>query len=73
MALSRFDLVEQLVDHAAQRAAVAEEPLERPRQPAVAVGEVRAERLLERGGGALVDLLGLADQPLELGLRRRRR
>ena len=60
-------LVEQLVDHRAQRAAIAEELLERPRQAAVAVGEVRAQRLLERGGGPLVDLLGLADHPLELG------
>ena len=41
-------LVEQLVDHRPQRAAVAEELLERPRQPAVAVGEVRAQGLLER-------------------------
>ena len=42
--------VEQLLDHGAQRAAVAEELLERPRQPAVAVGEVGAQRLLERLG-----------------------
>ena len=61
-------LVEQLVDHAAQRAAVAEEPLERARQPTVAVGEVRAQRLLERRRRPLVDLLGLADEALELGL-----
>ena len=60
-------LVEQLVDHRAQRAAVAEELLERARQPAVAVGEVGAERLLERLGGLLVDLFGLADELLELG------
>ena len=40
-------LVEQLVDHRAQRAAVAEELLERARQPAVAVGEVGAQGLLE--------------------------
>ena len=60
-------LVEQLVDHRAQRAAIAEELLEGPRQAAVAVGEVRAQRLLERGRGTLVDLLGLADHPLELG------
>ena len=40
-------LVEQLLDHRAQRAAVAEELLEGARQPAVAVGEVGAERLLE--------------------------
>ena len=48
-------LVEQLVDHRAQRAAVAEELLERARQAAVAVGEVGAQRLLERLGGLLVD------------------
>ena len=41
-------LVEQLVDHRAQRAPIAEELLERARQPAVAVGEVGAEGLLER-------------------------
>ena len=61
-------LVEELVDHPAQGAAVAEEPLERAREPAVAVREVRAQRLLERGRGAFVDLLRLADQALELGL-----
>ena len=50
----------------AQRAAIAEELLERARQAAVAVGEVGAQRLLERRGGPLVDLLRLADHPLEL-------
>ena len=60
-------LVEQLVDHRPQRAAVAEEPLERARQPSVAVGEVRAERLLERERGLLVDRFGLTDELLELG------
>ena len=60
-------LVEQLVDHRAQRAAVAEEALERARQPAVAVGEVGAERLLERLRGLVVDRLGLAQELLELG------
>ena len=60
-------LVEQLVDHRPQRAAVAEELLERARQPAVAIGEVRPERLLERRGGLLVDRFGLPDELLELG------
>ena len=60
-------LVEQLVDHRAQGAAVAEEPLQGPRQASVAVGEVRAQRLLEGRGGPLVDLLRLADHPLEFG------
>ena len=60
-------LVEQLLDHGAQRAAVAEELLERAWQAAVAVGEVGAQRLLERLGGLLVDRFGLADELLELG------
>ncbi len=59
-------LVEQLVDHRTQRAAVAEELLERAWQPAVAVGEVRAQCLLERLGGLLVDRFGLAHELLEL-------
>ena len=63
-------LVEQLVDHGAQRAAIAEELLERAWQSAVAVREVGPERLLERGRGPFVDLLGLADHPLELGADR---
>ena len=61
-------LVEQFVHHAAQGAAVAEESLEGPRKPAVAVREVRAQGLLEGSRGAFVDLLRLADQALELGL-----
>ena len=52
MALSRFFSSNSSSTIAAQRAAVAEELLERPRQPAVAVGEVGAQRLLERGRGA---------------------
>ena len=59
-------LVEQLADERPQRAAVAEELLERPRQAPVAVGEVRAERLVERLRRARVDLLGLAEELLEL-------
>ena len=59
-------LVEQLVHHRAQRAAVAEELLQRARQPPVAVREVGAQGLLEGGRGTLVDLLRLADHPLEL-------
>ena len=58
--------VEQLVDHRAQRAPVAEELLERAREPAVTVGEIGAERLLESLGGLLVDRFGLADELLEL-------
>ena len=61
-------LVEELIDHATEGAPVAEELLQRPRQPAVAVGEVRPERLLERGSSPLVDLLRLADEALELAL-----
>ena len=60
-------LVEQLVHHRAQRAPVAEELLERPRQSTVAVREVRPKRLLERARRPLVDLFGLAHHPLELG------
>ena len=60
-------LVEQLLDHRAQGAPIAEELLERPRQAAVAIGEVRPEGLLERLGGLLVDRFGLADELLELG------
>ena len=60
-------LVEQLVDHRLQGAAVAQELLERPRQAAVAIGEVRAQRLLEGERGLLVDRLGLAHELLELG------
>ena len=59
-------LVEQLVHHRAEGASVAKELLQRARQPAIAIGEVGSQRLLERGRGPLVDLLGLADHPLEL-------
>src|SRR5439155_6416974 len=59
-------LVETLSDEDAWLAAVPEEPLGRPRQPAVAVGEIRPERLLERGGGPLVDGLGLLEESREL-------
>ena len=67
IALSRFDSSNSSSTIGSQRAAVAEELLERARQAAVAVGEVRAERLLERERGLLVDRFGLADQLLELG------
>ena len=60
-------LVEQLVHHGPQRAAVTEELLQGARQPTVPIGEVGAQRLLEGLGGTLVDLLCLADHPLELG------
>ena len=59
-------LVEQLVHHGAQGAAIAQELLQRAWQAAVAIGEVGAERLLQRLGSPLVDLLGLADHALEL-------
>ena len=59
-------LVEQLADVRPQRALVAEEPLERPRQAPVAVGEVRAERLVQRLRRPDVDLLRLAEELLEL-------
>ena len=67
IALSRFVSSNSSSTMPAQRAPVAEELLEGPRQAAVAVREVRAKRLLEGGGRAFVDLLGLADHPLELG------
>jgi hypothetical protein len=60
-------LVEQLIDHRAECPAVAEELLEGPRQPPVAIREVGSQRLFERCRGSLVDLLGLAHHPLELG------
>ena len=60
-------LVEQLVDHRTQGAPVAEEALERARQPAVAVGEVGTQGLLERLRGLVVDRLGLVQELLELG------
>ena len=66
MALSRFDSSNSSSTMRAQRAAIAEESLERARQSTVAVGEVRAQGLLEGGGGPFVDLLRLADHPLEL-------
>ncbi len=59
-------LVEQLADVGAKGALVAEEPLQRPRQAPVAIGEVGAERLVERLRGPHVDLLRLADELLEL-------
>ena len=67
MALSRFVSSNSSSTIDAQRAAVAEELLERPRQAAVAVGEVRPQGLLERLGGLLVDRFGLAHELLELG------
>ena len=53
-------LVEQLADVRAQRAPVAEEPLQRSRQAAVAVREVRPERLVECLRRPRVRLLRLA-------------
>ena len=66
IALSRLRLVEQVRHERAQLAAVAEELLQRPRQPPVAVGEVRPERLLERGRCPLVRRLALLEEALEL-------
>ncbi len=67
MALSRFvsSNSSSTIERSAPRSP--EEPLQGPRQAPVAVREVRAQRLLERGRGPLVDLLGLAEHPLELG------
>jgi len=45
---------------------VAEEPLERPRQATVAVGEVRPQGLLERKGSPFVRRLRLLEERLEL-------
>ncbi len=59
-------LVEQLAHVRAEGALVAEELLEGPRQAPVAIGEVGAERLVERLRGPDVDLLRLPDQLLEL-------
>ena len=66
IALSRFVSSNSSLDERAKRALVAEEPLERPRQAPVAVREVRPERLVQRLRGPDVDLLGLADELLEL-------
>ena len=66
MALSRLDLVEQVVHHGPQRAAITQELLERARQSAIPVGEVGPKRLLERLGGLLVDGSGWREL-LELG------
>ncbi len=65
IALSRFDSSNSSVHERPQPAPVAEELLQRPRQPPVAVGEVGAE-LLERRRRPLVGVLGLADEALEL-------
>ena len=59
-------LVEQLADERPELAAIAEELLEGPRQPSVAVGEVRAEDLVERVRGPRVRLLRGAQELLEL-------
>ena len=49
---------------------VPEERLEGPRQPAVAVGEVLAEQIAERGRCLLVGLGGPDQQPVELAADR---
>jgi hypothetical protein len=63
-------LVEQLVHHRAQGASIAQELLERAGKSAVAVREIGAKRLLQRGRGSFVDLLGLTHHPLELRANR---
>ena len=67
IALSRFFSSNSSSTIDLERAAVAQELLERPGQAAVAVGEVRAQGALERERGLLVDRFGLAHQLLELG------
>ena len=67
MALSRLASSNSSSTKLAQLALVAEEPLQRPRQPALAVGEVLAQQHVQRRGRLLVGGLRLAQQPLELG------
>jgi len=59
-------LVEQLADERPERAAIAEELLQRPGQPAVAVGEVRTKDLIQGFGGLGVGLLRGPQELLEL-------
>ena len=59
-------LVEQLAGEGPQLATVAEERLEGARQPAIPVGEVRAQDLVDLGREAVVERFGLADHGLEL-------
>ena len=58
--------VEQLLDHGAQLAAVAEERLEGARQAPVAIGKVRAQDALERFRRSLVRGAALVGEALEL-------
>ena len=67
MALSRLASSNSSSTKLAQLALVAEEPLQRPRQAALAVGEVLAQHHVQGGGRLLVGGLRLAQQPLELG------
>ena len=62
--------VEQLVDHRLELAAVAEERLQRARQPPAVVGEVGPEDLLERGRRLLVRHAALVCESVELGADR---
>ena len=66
MALSRLRLVEELVDELLQLAAVAQELLEGPRQPAVAVREVGAQHLVDAPARPVVDGRRLGARALEL-------
>ena len=59
-------LVEQLVHELLEGATIAEELLERPRQPAVAVREVGAQDVLHGAGRGLVDGRRLGHELLEL-------
>ena len=61
-----FRFVEELVHEAPQLALVAEEPLQRPWQPAFPIREVLAQHHVQGSGRLLVRGLRLAQQPLEL-------
>ena len=67
IALSRFVSSNSSVDERLEPAAVAEERLERPRQAAVAIGEVLAEQLVERARAPCSLASAVAGQePVEL-------
>ena len=66
MAESRRFSSNSSLTNVAQLPAVAKEPLERPRQATLAVGEVLAQHRIHLGRHALVDGLRLAQQALEL-------
>src|ERR1035437_9301251 len=62
-----LSLVEQLVHEIAQLPLVAEEPLQSARQPALAVGEVLAQDMVQCRGRLLVCGFRLAQEALKLG------